>query len=386
VEFLANGYFEEKVLKAGLSFRALGDRSLYHEVLQNEDIWHPRKGFQAIWKALFPTIEPTYKIILDSLEPNTVLVGSTLALAARLVQEKFGVPLCTIHLAPSCIISIEEPPVGPGIVIGKSAPHWLRKLYVYTVEKLILDGACCDDLNKLRRSLNLPAVEKVFSTWLHSPDMVLCAWSDWFGARQSDWPKAVFGGFPLFKDQGQLSGATAAFLDAGPAAVFTAGSAMAHSADYFARALKCIQASGERAIFVSKFRDQIAQNLPPQIHVSSYEPFDLLFSRASAVAHHGGIGTSAQCLAAGVPQLVAPFAHDQFDNAQRLKRLGVASVVDTNGSVRSWQRELAALKQDSVILACARVKELMNEDGAGRACELLLEVQGLAAAVNKISL
>jgi rhamnosyltransferase subunit B len=91
-------------------------------------------------------------------------------------------------------------------------------------------------------------------------------------------------------------------------------------------------------------------------------------------------------LAAGVPQLVAPFAHDQFDNAQRLKRLGVASVVDTNGSVRSWQRELAALKQDSVILACARVKELMNEDGAGRACELLLEVQGLAAAVNKISL
>lgn len=254
VEFLANGYFEEKVLKEGLVFKALGDRSLYHEALQNEDIWHPQRGFQAVWKTLLPTIEPTYKIILDSLEPNTVLVGSTLALAARLVQEKFGVPLCTIHLAPSCIISVEEPPVGPGIVIAKSAPPWLRKFYVYTVEKLILDGACCQDINKLRRSLDLPAIEKVFSTWLHSPDIVLCAWDEWFGARQSDWPKAVFGGFPLFKNQGQLSGATAAFLDTGPAAVFTAGSAMAHSADYFARALKCIQASGERAIFVSKIQ------------------------------------------------------------------------------------------------------------------------------------
>lgn len=386
VEFLANGYFEEKVLKSGLSFRALGDRSLYHEALQNEDIWHPRKGFEAVWKTLFPTIEPTYKIILDLLEPNTVLVGSTLALAARLVQEKFGVPLCTIHLAPSCIISVEEPPVGPGIVIDKSAPQWLRKFYVHTVEKLILDGACCQDINKLRHSLDLPAIEKVFSTWLHSPDMVLCAWDEWFGERQSDWPRAAFGGFPLFKNQGQLSGATAAFLDAGPAAVFTAGSAMAHSADYFARALKCIQASGERAIFVSKFRDQIVANLPPQIHVSSYEPFDLLFSRASAVAHHGGIGTSAQCLAAGVPQLVAPFAHDQFDNAQRLKHLGVAAVVDPKGSVRSWQKGLKTLKSADVASSCARAKELMVEDGAGRACELLLEFQGLAAAANKISL
>ena len=40
--------------------------------------------------------------------------------------------------------------------------------------------------------------------------------------------------------------------------------------------------------------------------------------------HHGGIGTSAQALAAGIPQLVRPLAYDQFDNAHRLSRLGVA--------------------------------------------------------------
>ncbi len=44
---------------------------------------------------------------------------------------------------------------------------------------------------------------------------------------------------------------------------------------------------------------------------------------AAALVHHGGIGTTAQGLAAGLPQLVSPLAHDQFDNAARLQRLGV---------------------------------------------------------------
>jgi rhamnosyltransferase subunit B len=45
--------------------------------------------------------------------------------------------------------------------------------------------------------------------------------------------------------------------------------------------------------------------------------------RCSAIVHHGGIGTTAQGLAAGVPQIVMPMAHDQPDNAERLIRLGV---------------------------------------------------------------
>ena len=42
------------------------------------------------------------------------------------------------------------------------------------------------------------------------------------------------------------------------------------------------------------------------------------------MVHHGGIGTTAQALAAGVPQLIMPLAHDQPDNAARVQRLGVA--------------------------------------------------------------
>jgi len=43
--------------------------------------------------------------------------------------------------------------------------------------------------------------------------------------------------------------------------------------------------------------------------------------------HHGGIGTTAQALAAGLPQLVVPMSHDQPDNAVRIRRLGVGVFV-----------------------------------------------------------
>ena len=61
--------------------------------------------------------------------------------------------------------------------------------------------------------------------------------------------------------------------------------------------------------------------------VIGYASHALLFPRAAAVIHHGGIGTTAQALRAGAPQLVCPVLGDQFDNADRLRRLGVATVV-----------------------------------------------------------
>ena len=57
-----------------------------------------------------------------------------------------------------------------------------------------------------------------------------------------------------------------------------------------------------------------------------YAPYSTVFPRAAVNIHHGGIGTSAQALRAGLPQLVRPQAYDQFDNARRLIDLGVAPV------------------------------------------------------------
>jgi UDP:flavonoid glycosyltransferase YjiC (YdhE family) len=52
-----------------------------------------------------------------------------------------------------------------------------------------------------------------------------------------------------------------------------------------------------------------------------------LLPQAAMLAHHGGIGTLARALSAGIPQLVIPFAHDQADNAHRVRWLGCGDFI-----------------------------------------------------------
>jgi rhamnosyltransferase subunit B len=57
---------------------------------------------------------------------------------------------------------------------------------------------------------------------------------------------------------------------------------------------------------------------------ADYVPFSQVLPRCRALIHHGGIGTTAQALTAGLPQFIMPMAFDQPDNADRLEKLGVA--------------------------------------------------------------
>jgi rhamnosyltransferase subunit B len=58
-----------------------------------------------------------------------------------------------------------------------------------------------------------------------------------------------------------------------------------------------------------------------------YTPHELLFPRALAIVHQGGIGTLSEGLRSGKPMLIMPYAHDQADNAWRASRLGIAKIM-----------------------------------------------------------
>jgi UDP:flavonoid glycosyltransferase YjiC (YdhE family) len=61
------------------------------------------------------------------------------------------------------------------------------------------------------------------------------------------------------------------------------------------------------------------------------------------VVHHGGVGTTAQALAAGIPQLILPMAWDQPDNARRVKRLEAGQWLLPNSSAVRIAGALAGL-------------------------------------------
>ncbi|MBZ0185738.1 MAG: glycosyltransferase [Candidatus Obscuribacterales bacterium] len=366
VDFLANAYFADKVSMAGVDHIELGDLAIYEKAVEDPDMWDARKGFAAIWKLLREVLEMNFERIKEYAVPGkTRLVGSTLAFGSRLAQEKLDLKMASIHLSPSVILSACDPLVIPGLPMPKWLPLPLRQLLIRSIDHFLLDKVCKSDINRVRHELKLSPVAAIMSTWCHSPDLVICAFPDWFATPQPDWPKnTITTGFPRFNAQdGVLDSKLEEFIDSGaPPLVFTAGSAMAHSTKFFETAIKTAERLQARAILVNAFQYQVPESLPENIIHQSYAPFGKLFPRASVVVHHGGIGTSAQSLAAATPQMVVPFAHDQFDNASRLSRLGVAKTTTTIDP-DIWTNNIGALLDNpNFAKKCAHYSNLITSN------------------------
>ena len=126
-----------------------------------------------------------------------------------------------------------------------------------------------------------------------------------------------------------LAEATETFLAAGaPPIVFAFGS-MQYShinRDVVRLGFECIdedRRAGRSVCAVwTAIESVLPKTLPDTIHILEQAPFTALFPRASAIVHHGGSGTLAAALRAGVPQLVLPQYFDQPDNAVRIVKLG----------------------------------------------------------------
>jgi UDP:flavonoid glycosyltransferase YjiC (YdhE family) len=233
-------------------------------------------------------------------------------------------------------------------------------------------------LNQLRRELGLPPVSRVFKSWLHSPQRVIGLFPEWFATVPADWPAQLrLTGFPLYDeaDVHAIDPGLQSFLDAGsPPILFTPGSANRAAASFFAAALKATRQLRRRALFLTKYPEQLPPHLGDDVRYEPYLPFSRVFPRCAAVVHHGGIGTCAQALAAGVPQLTMPLAFDQPDNTTRMWRLGVARWVRPRG-FRSERvaAELHALIDDPRIADRCRhwADRMRQQDALSETCAQL---------------
>jgi rhamnosyltransferase subunit B len=139
---------------------------------------------------------------------------------------------------------------------------------------------------------------------------------------QPDWPPNThLTGFILHDDDGRaaLPADVEEFLQAGPKPILvTPGSAAMDRVRFFRTTVDACRASGVRAMLVTNFPGQLPSDLPEGIRAFSYLPFSRVLPRCAAVAYHGGIGTLAQAVNAGIPHLVVSNSYDQPDNGQRI--------------------------------------------------------------------
>ena len=318
--------FRARAEAHGFAFRSLVSDEETQSFLNDPDTWHPLKGpaFLARWGARL--IGRQYAVLAElAKDSDAVLIASPGVLAARLVQEKMSRPLASIVLQPWMIASSFAPPIMPGgLTLPRWAPRPLGALYwraVDVVGAVLMGGA----LQRVCADLGLPPVRRIFQWWL-SPQRILGLFPNWYGNPQADWPPQLrMTGFPLYdgNPRGGLSPEVQAFCQAGtPPVVFTFGTGMMHGKRLFQAAIDACVLIGIRGLLLTKYERQLPSPLPPFIRRVEFAPFRELFPDCAAVVHHGGIGTTAQALATGTPQLILPLGFDQKDNAVRVKRLG----------------------------------------------------------------
>lgn len=116
------------------------------------------------------------------------------------------------------------------------------------------------------------------------------------------------------------------------------------------------------AVVITSYKHQLKALSKFDCLVFDYLPYPKLLPGVKAVIHHGGIGTIAQALAAGTPQLMVPFAHDQPDNVSRVEKLGAGLKLTPAGfNVRRVTEKLQTLVNSaSVIEKCAEYSQLIN--------------------------
>lgn len=333
VQVIVNPYFEELVEQAGLEILPLGTAQEYLELTEHADLWHPRRGLKLVLtRGAAAYLRAAYALVEANYRPGeTVLGAHGLDLASRIFHDQHGAPLATIHYAPYALATVHATPRYIGAPRFDWSPKWLRAAQFWAIDRWIVDPLIAPEVNALRRDLGLPPVGRVFTKWNNSPQRVIGLFPDWFGPVQPDWPAEMrLVGFPLYDGTptAELSDDVHEFLSAGePPIVFAPGSANVQARDFFATAIDACRRLGRRGVLMTKYPAQLPPSLPAGVRHFSFVPFSKLLPRAAALVHHGGIGTCAQGLAAGLPQVVMPMAYDQLDNGVRLARLGVGAVV-----------------------------------------------------------
>ncbi len=374
---------------AGVAYRGLGTEAEYVELLEHPDVWHPRKGFAVLWHGMRRGLELLAEVIADDVPRDVpcVLLAHPLALpSADLARAaRPGLRIVAAWLAPTNLRTVHDPmTIGPLRIPAWVPSSWRRRLW-RCLDATVIDPIALPDLNAVRARAGLAPVAHFVDHLQAVADANVTLFPRWFQPAPPDWPRPlVEGAFQLYDAHdasghadGTLAPALAAFLGAGDApVVFTPGSGNRQAARWFDRALRATRRLGRRAIFLTPHRAQVPATLPPGVLWLPYVPLRALLPRVAALVHHGGIGTLAEALRAGVPQLVVPLAYDQFDNGARVARLDAGRVL---AGWRARPRRLALtlaalLRSDAIRTGCAAVAARIAADEPAR---VVIEIEAL---------
>jgi UDP:flavonoid glycosyltransferase YjiC (YdhE family) len=165
------------------------------------------------------------------------------------------------------------------------------------------------------------------------------------------------------------------FLAAGSPPVYI-GFGSAISLDPEARTklvLEALACTGQRGILATGWGGLSNSDLPDSVFQIEAVPHDWLFPQMAAVVHHGGAGTTAAGLRAGVPSIIVPFVGDESFWGQQIANLGVgpSPIPQEQLSVEQLTTAIHTATNDQAMRdrAVTLGQKIREEDGVARTVE-----------------
>ena len=251
-----------------------------------------------------PFLEPSFQADL--------ILGSSLATAVACAAEARSIPFVRVHLQPVVVRSLQAMPVlAPNLAWLRRMPAPVIRAFFRLVD-LSIDGQPLRDINAFRHTLGLKAWRSFYREAFCGGGAACGLFPAWFAQPQEDWPvelRCFDFALPRRAAGRPLSEEIRRFLAAGEAPVlWTHGSGNWHTERFARVAARCCRDLGIRGLLVAPAETTGPGESSDRFFRTAYAPFESLLPRCRAIVHHGGIGTLAEALRAGLPQLIVPRA------------------------------------------------------------------------------
>lgn len=381
VRIVTSDNFAEMIRSAGLEFFPLtsnfqtlleADRGLIDDGLDMQAIARSFRDCFASWAPQWVSQG------LAACEGAGLLIGvGNVTLLAKSLAEARGIPFVCAQLQPLTPSRVLPPTVfvgskrqlSPRLNLGA---YQLLRMLVWYVMRPAINGI-------VRPQLGLKKYPW-YGPYFTSNSKVIYGFSQQVLSRPVDWPDTVHIAGYWFLDQPQWQPPEAlhAFLHAGPKPIYIGfGSMLSSNTKAFTETvIAAVRKSGQRAVLASGWGglDGVDGALDEQICVIRHAPHDWLFKQVSMAVHHGGAGTTAAAVRAGIPSVIVPFFGDQPFWARCLQREGVAPPALDRKSLSADVLANAidsALKEPMRQAATALGQRVRAEDGVGEAIRCL---------------
>jgi sterol 3beta-glucosyltransferase len=311
------------------------------------------------------------------------LVFTHLAIAGWHLAERLGLPCCGASLQP-----VTPTRCFPTPLLRPVFSSGLANRLSHVLVDAGYAGAWRGEVNRWRRhSLGLPPVQLGFrySRFRGEELPLLCGFSEAVVPRPPDWSDRVYVTGYWFLDEAaefHPPDALAEFLAEGPKPVYVGfGSMILRDPEATtALAADALERAGQRGIVAIGRCEAGAVRRSRTVLALEGVPHDWLFPRMAAVVHHGGAGTTAAGLRAGVPTIVTPFVADQYFWGERVRALGVGPAplaftrLDADGLAAAIRH---AVEDEAMRERAAQLgRRIRGENGVARAVEVIERILG----------